>query len=91
MWPPGGGTRRPLAPRIAAPREPVDPARIGRRVVRRRAKGIGWFHEVLERLPMQAIGQHFRGCPADLHGLPDTYAEAVTVGSVSSSIQRKVS
>lgn len=40
MWPPGGGTRRPLAPRIAAPHEPVDPARIGRRVVRRRAKGM---------------------------------------------------
>lgn len=40
MWPPGDGTRRPLAPRVAAPREPVDPARIGRRVVRRRAKGM---------------------------------------------------
>lgn len=40
MWPPGGGTRRPLAPRVAVPREPVDPARIGRRVVRRRAKGM---------------------------------------------------
>ncbi|MFD3547827.1 hypothetical protein ACFWUW_19880 [Streptomyces sp. NPDC058655] len=39
MWPPGD-TRRPLAPRVAAPREPVDPARIGRRVVRRRAKGM---------------------------------------------------
>ena len=32
---------RPLATRVAAPREPVDPARIGRRVVRRRAKGMG--------------------------------------------------
>ncbi|MEV0303073.1 hypothetical protein [Streptomyces prasinus] len=31
---------RPLSPRIAAPREPVDPAHIGRRVVRRRAKGM---------------------------------------------------
>ncbi|MES9504739.1 hypothetical protein ACWGUN_30815 [Streptomyces koyangensis] len=40
MWPPGGGTRRPLAPRVAVPREPVDPARTGRRVVRRRAKGM---------------------------------------------------
>ncbi|KPI00006.1 hypothetical protein OK074_5954 [Actinobacteria bacterium OK074] len=40
MWPPGDGTRRSLAPRVAAPREPVDPARIGRRVVRRRAKGM---------------------------------------------------
>lgn len=44
MWPPGGGTRRPLAPPVTAPREPVDPARIGRRigrrVVRRRAKGM---------------------------------------------------
>ncbi|WP_323183990.1 hypothetical protein [Streptomyces sp. NBC_01306] len=38
--PPGESTRRPLAPRVAAPREPVDPARIGRRVVRRRAKGM---------------------------------------------------
>ncbi len=32
--------RRPLAPRVAAPREPVDSARIGRRAVRRRAKGM---------------------------------------------------
>ncbi|WP_405799367.1 hypothetical protein [Streptomyces sp. NBC_01506] len=32
--------RRPLAPPVAAPREPVDPARIGRRVVRRWAKGM---------------------------------------------------
>ncbi|MFI1568334.1 hypothetical protein ACH4ZX_35845 [Streptomyces sp. NPDC020490] len=39
-WPPRRTARRPLAPRIAAPREPVDPARIGRRVVRRRAKGM---------------------------------------------------
>ncbi|MDX5568019.1 hypothetical protein PYK79_38715 [Streptomyces sp. ID05-04B] len=34
------GARRPLAARVAAPREPVDQARIGRRVVRRRAKGM---------------------------------------------------
>ncbi|MFD3677660.1 hypothetical protein [Streptomyces sp. NPDC058613] len=40
MWPPGGGTSRPLAPRVAAPRESADPARIGRRVVRRQAKGM---------------------------------------------------
>ncbi|MFJ4858596.1 hypothetical protein [Streptomyces sp. NPDC088730] len=40
MWPPGGGTDRSLAPRLASPREPVDAARIGRRVVRRRAKGM---------------------------------------------------
>ncbi|MCX5079258.1 hypothetical protein OHA84_38620 (plasmid) [Streptomyces sp. NBC_00513] len=40
IWPPGGGTRRPLTPRMAVPREPADPARIGRRVVRRRAKGM---------------------------------------------------
>jgi len=33
-------TRRPLAARAAAPREPVDPARIGRRIVRRRATGM---------------------------------------------------
>lgn len=32
--------RQPLAPRVAVPREPVDPARIGRRVVRRRATGM---------------------------------------------------
>ncbi|WP_198655470.1 hypothetical protein [Streptomyces geranii] len=32
--------RRPLAARVAAPREPADPARIGRRVVRRRATGM---------------------------------------------------
>ncbi|MGW7674561.1 hypothetical protein ACWGJX_47330 [Streptomyces sp. NPDC054775] len=37
-WPPRRTARRPLAPRVAAPREPVDPAHIGRRVVRRRAK-----------------------------------------------------
>ncbi|MCG7526928.1 hypothetical protein MHW47_21075 [Streptomyces sp. OfavH-34-F] len=40
FWPPGESTRRPLAPRVAAPREPYDPARIGRRVVRRRAMGM---------------------------------------------------
>ncbi|WP_331759313.1 hypothetical protein [Streptomyces sp. NBC_01579] len=40
IWPPGDGGHRPLAPPAAAPREPVDPARIGRRVVRRRAKGM---------------------------------------------------
>ncbi|GAA1327291.1 hypothetical protein GCM10009647_064990 [Streptomyces sanglieri] len=40
MWPPGSGTRRSVAPRVAVPREPVDPARIGRRFVRRRAKGM---------------------------------------------------
>ncbi|MEU3083599.1 hypothetical protein ABZ697_25105 [Streptomyces albidoflavus] len=39
-WPPRRSARRPLAPRVAAPREPVDLARIGRRVVRRRAKGM---------------------------------------------------
>ncbi|NJP53499.1 hypothetical protein HCJ93_26400 [Streptomyces sp. SBST2-5] len=39
-WPPRRTGRSPLAPRVAAPREPVDPARIGRRVVRRRAKGV---------------------------------------------------
>ncbi|GAA3163356.1 hypothetical protein [Streptomyces ramulosus] len=39
-WPPRRSARRPLAPRVAAPHEPVDPARIGRRVVRRRAKGM---------------------------------------------------
>ncbi|MCO8308768.1 hypothetical protein [Streptomyces sp. RKCA744] len=39
-WPPRRTARRPLAPRVAALREPVDPARIGRRVVRRRAKGM---------------------------------------------------
>jgi hypothetical protein len=36
-WPPRRTARRP---RVAAPREPVDPARIGRRVVRRRATGM---------------------------------------------------
>ncbi|MFJ7497867.1 hypothetical protein ACIQZB_43650 [Streptomyces sp. NPDC097727] len=39
-WPPRRRVRRPLVPRVAAPREPVDPARIGRRWVRRRAKGM---------------------------------------------------
>ncbi|UXY33253.1 hypothetical protein [Streptomyces sp. HUAS TT20] len=39
-WPPRRGVRRPLAPRVAAPREPFDHARVGRRVVRRRAKGM---------------------------------------------------
>ena len=50
MWPPGETTRRPLAPRVTVPREPVDPARIGRRVVRRRAKGMdaGAVAEALE-------------------------------------------
>lgn len=40
MTTPWRTARRPLAPRVAAPRESVDPARIGRRVVRRRAKGM---------------------------------------------------
>ncbi|MEV8312214.1 hypothetical protein AB0P36_34175 [Streptomyces flavidovirens] len=40
MTPPRRTVRRPLAARVAAPREPVDSARIGRRVVRRRAKGM---------------------------------------------------
>ncbi|MEV7282644.1 hypothetical protein [Streptomyces sp. NPDC093111] len=39
-WQTRRATRRPFAARAAAPREPVDPARIGRRVVRRRAKGM---------------------------------------------------
>ncbi|MBH1939114.1 hypothetical protein I5Q34_33480 [Streptomyces sp. AV19] len=39
-WPPRRTVRPLPAPRVAAPREPVDPARIGRRVVRRRAKGM---------------------------------------------------
>ncbi|MBG0850333.1 hypothetical protein I2W78_00170 [Streptomyces spinoverrucosus] len=39
-WSPRRDVRRPLASRVAAPREPVDHARIGRRVVRRRAKGM---------------------------------------------------
>ncbi|MFD7003817.1 hypothetical protein ACFWA5_48190 [Streptomyces mirabilis] len=39
-WPPRRTVRRPLAPRVAAPRVLVDPARIGQRVVRRRAKGM---------------------------------------------------
>lgn len=39
-WPSRRTARRPVAPRVAAPREPVDPAWIGRRVVRRRAKGM---------------------------------------------------
>ncbi|MEU7596561.1 hypothetical protein AB0B79_26535 [Streptomyces sp. NPDC039022] len=38
--PPRRTARSPYAPHVAAPREPVDPARIGRRVVRRRAKGM---------------------------------------------------
>ncbi|WP_329536745.1 hypothetical protein OG568_49850 (plasmid) [Streptomyces sp. NBC_01450] len=38
-WPPRRTVRHPV-PRAAAPREPVDHARIGRRVVRRRAKGM---------------------------------------------------
>ncbi|MFD4948704.1 hypothetical protein ACFVYE_42445 [Streptomyces sp. NPDC058239] len=56
MWPPDGGTRRPLAPRVAAPREPVDPTRIGRRVVRRRAKGMdaGAVAAVLEEARFDA-------------------------------------
>ncbi|WP_162493675.1 MULTISPECIES: hypothetical protein [unclassified Streptomyces] len=39
-WPPQHTARLPLPPRVAAPREPVDPARIGRRVVRREARGM---------------------------------------------------
>ncbi|MGA5425106.1 hypothetical protein [Streptomyces lavendulocolor] len=39
-WQTRRASRRPFAARAAAPSEPVDPARIGRRVVRRRAKGM---------------------------------------------------
>lgn len=39
-WPPGDGTLRPPAPRAAALYDPARAARIGRRVVRRRAKGM---------------------------------------------------
>ncbi|MEU6095289.1 hypothetical protein [Streptomyces sp. NPDC047079] len=39
-WSPRHDIRRPIASRVAAPREPVDHARIGQRVVRRRAKGM---------------------------------------------------
>ncbi|WP_030791309.1 hypothetical protein [Streptomyces sp. NRRL S-920] len=39
-WQTRRASRQPFAARAAAPREPVDPARIGRRVVRRRAKGM---------------------------------------------------
>ncbi|MEU2564969.1 hypothetical protein ABZ626_37440 [Streptomyces longispororuber] len=39
-WQTRRATRRPFAARAAAPREPLDPARIGQRVVRRRAKGM---------------------------------------------------
>lgn len=39
-WPPQRTVRSPLAPRVAVPQEPVDPARIGRRAVRRRAMGM---------------------------------------------------
>jgi hypothetical protein len=48
--------RRPLAPRVAVPREPVDPARIGRRSVRRRAKGMdaGAVTQVLEEARFDA-------------------------------------
>ncbi|MET9016699.1 hypothetical protein ABZX74_38405 [Streptomyces olivaceoviridis] len=40
MTAPRRTARRPLALRVTAPREPVDPARISRRVVRCRAKGM---------------------------------------------------
>ncbi|MFF3505343.1 hypothetical protein [Streptomyces sp. NPDC003247] len=40
MTTPWRTARRSPTPRVAAPRELVDPARIGRRVVRRRAKGM---------------------------------------------------
>ncbi|WP_328952521.1 hypothetical protein OG778_36410 (plasmid) [Streptomyces sp. NBC_00184] len=40
FWPPGEATRRPPAPRAAALYDPARAARIGRRIVRRRAKGM---------------------------------------------------
>ncbi|RPK78450.1 hypothetical protein [Streptomyces sp. ADI98-10] len=39
-WPPRSTGRRTTAPRVAVPREPLDPARTGRRWVRRRARGM---------------------------------------------------
>ncbi|MFF8505810.1 hypothetical protein ACF07L_34925 [Streptomyces anulatus] len=39
-WPPRSTDRRTTAPYVAVPREPLDPARTGRRWVRRRARGM---------------------------------------------------
>ncbi|MFE6732582.1 hypothetical protein ACFVDN_32390 [Streptomyces californicus] len=39
-WPPRRTARRTTAPCVAVPREPADPARTGRRWVRRRARGM---------------------------------------------------
>lgn len=39
-WPPRRTDRRTTAPYVAVPREPADPARTGRRWVRRRARGM---------------------------------------------------
>lgn len=39
-WPPRRTDRRTTAPYVAVPREPLDPARTGRRWVRRRARGM---------------------------------------------------
>ncbi|WP_435240101.1 hypothetical protein [Streptomyces sp. YPW6] len=39
-WPPRRTGRRTTAPYVAVPREPADPARTGRRWVRRRARGM---------------------------------------------------
>ncbi|WP_406188134.1 hypothetical protein [Streptomyces anulatus] len=39
-WPPRSTDRRTAASRVAVPREPLDPARTGRRWVRRRARGM---------------------------------------------------
>ncbi|XQE78111.1 hypothetical protein ACN24L_03810 [Streptomyces microflavus] len=39
-WPPRHADRRTSASRMAVPREPLDPARTGRRWVRRRARGM---------------------------------------------------
>ncbi|MFF6931333.1 hypothetical protein [Streptomyces californicus] len=39
-WPPRRTARRTTAPYVAVPREPADPARTGRRWVRRRARGM---------------------------------------------------
>ncbi|MER8098489.1 hypothetical protein [Streptomyces goshikiensis] len=83
-WPTRRTARRPLPPHVAAPREPVDPARIGRRVVRRRAKGMdaGAAAAALEHARFDARqASRYEDLADDLRG-PAELAEWERIGAV---------
>ncbi|MGW1520819.1 hypothetical protein [Streptomyces sp. NPDC002287] len=86
-WPPRRTARRPLPPRVAAPREPVDPARIGRRVVRREARGMdaGLVAAALEEARFEARqASRYEDLADDLRG-PAELAEWERIAALLSA------